>query len=128
MIKRYGPSVSLLAVLLLQCRSILCLHLVNVLSLWCFYRESLLLLRFLLIGRTLVGFVPSSLLWMESKVLVKSINSNVTCRFFARTPLRILRIVNICDVVGLISSEAILFFPKNVVKFLGSTRFRSRAL
>ena len=30
----------LLVVLLLQCRSILCLHLVNVLSLWCFYRES----------------------------------------------------------------------------------------
>ena len=34
----------LLVVLLLQCQSILCLHLVNVLSLWCFYRESLLLL------------------------------------------------------------------------------------
>ena len=36
-----------LVVLLLQCRSILCPHPVNVLSLWCFYRESLLLLRFL---------------------------------------------------------------------------------
>ena len=37
----------LLVVLLLQCRNILCLHLVNVLSLLCFCRESLLLLRFL---------------------------------------------------------------------------------
>ena len=43
------------------CRSIPCLHLVNVLSLWYFCRESLLLLRFLLLGRMLVGFVPSSL-------------------------------------------------------------------
>ena len=51
----------LLVVLQLQCRSILCLHLVNVLSLWCFYRVSLLLLRFLLVGRMLVGFVPSFL-------------------------------------------------------------------
>ena len=50
-----------IVLLLLQCRSILCLHPVNVLSLWCFYRESLLLLQFLLVGRTLVGFVPSSL-------------------------------------------------------------------
>ena len=48
-------------VLLLQCRSILCLHPVNVLSLWCFYRESLWLLRFFLVGHMLVGLVPSSL-------------------------------------------------------------------
>ena len=46
-----------LVALLLQCRSILCLHLVIVLLLWCFYRESLLLLRFL----SVVGFVPSFL-------------------------------------------------------------------
>ena len=37
-----------LVVLLLQCRSILCLHLVIVLLLWCFYKESLLLLRAIL--------------------------------------------------------------------------------
>ena len=43
-----------LVVLLLQCRSNLCLHPVNALSLWCFCRESLLLLRFLLVGRMLV--------------------------------------------------------------------------
>ena len=49
---------------------------------------------------------------MESKALVKSTNSNVACRFFARTPSRILRMVNICEVV-----EAILVFPKNVVNF-----------
>ena len=48
-----------LVVILLQCRSILCLHPGNVLSLWCFCRESLLLVRFLLVGRMLVGFVPS---------------------------------------------------------------------
>ena len=33
-------------------------------------------------------------LWMESKALVKSTNINVACRFFARTPSRILRMVN----------------------------------
>ena len=38
-------------------------------------------------------------LWMESKALVKSTNINVACRFFARTPSRILRMVNICEVV-----------------------------
>ena len=37
---------------------------------------------------------------MESKALVKSTN-NVACRFFARTPSRILRMVNICEVVDL---------------------------
>ena len=49
------------SLLLQQCRGIMCLHPVNVLSLWCFYRESLLLLRFILVGRMLVRFVPSSL-------------------------------------------------------------------
>ena len=42
---------------------------------------------------------------MESKALVKSTNSNVASRFFARTPSRILRMVNICEVVDLFSSE-----------------------
>ena len=46
---------------LVYCKSLLCLHPRNVLSLWCFYREPLLLLRFLLVGRMLVGFVLSSL-------------------------------------------------------------------
>ena len=36
---------------------------------------------------------------MESKALVISTNSNVACRFFARTPSRILRMVNIYEVV-----------------------------
>ena len=40
-----------LVVLLLQCRSILCFHPVYVLSLWCFYRELLLLRRSLLVRR-----------------------------------------------------------------------------
>ena len=35
---------------------------------------------------------------METKALVKSTNINVACRFFARTPSRILRMVNICDI------------------------------
>ena len=38
---------------------------------------------------------------MESKALVKSTNINVACRFFASTPSRILRMVNICEVVDL---------------------------
>ena len=38
---------------------------------------------------------------MESKALVKSTNINVACRFFARTPSRIFRMVNICEVVDL---------------------------
>ncbi len=46
---------------------------------------------------------------------VKSRNSSVACRCFARAPLRILRIVNICEVE--FSSEAILVFPKKVVNF-----------
>ena len=36
---------------------------------------------------------------MESKALVKSTNINAARRFFARTPSRILRMVNICEVV-----------------------------
>ena len=69
-----------LVVLLQQCRRILCLHLVIVLSLWCFCRESLLLLRFLMVGRMLVRICSIFPLGMESKALVKSTNSNVACR------------------------------------------------
>ena len=38
---------------------------------------------------------------MESKAIVKSTNNIVACRFFARTPSTILRIVNICEVEDL---------------------------
>ena len=49
-------------------------------------------------------------LWMESKALVKSTNINVACRFFARTPSRILRMVNICEVVDLFLRKPFWFF------------------
>ena len=49
-------------------------------------------------------------LWMESKALVKSTNINVACRFFARTPSRILRMVNICELVDLFLREPFWFF------------------
>ena len=54
---------------------------------------------------------------MESKALVKSTNSIVASRFFAPTPSRILRIVNICVVVDLFLPKPLLVFPKNVVNF-----------
>ena len=111
--------VCLLAVLLLLCRSSLCVHPENVLSLWCFYRESLLLRRYLLVSRMLVEFVPFSPLWMESKALVKSTNSNVACRFFARPPTRILRIVNIRVVVDLFLRKLFWFFL-SMLLILGS--------
>ena len=115
-----------LVVLLLQCGSILCLHPVNVLSLWCFCRELLLLQRFLLVGRML-GFVPSLPMCMESKALVKSTNSNFVCRFFPRTPSTILRMVNICEVVDLFLRKPFWFFLR-MLSIWGSMRFRSRAL
>ena len=49
-------------------------------------------------------------LWMESKALVKSTKINVACRFFARTPSRILRMVNICEVVDLFLRKPFWFF------------------
>ena len=64
---------------------------------------------------------------MKSKALVKSINSIVACRFFARTPSRILRIVNICEVVDLFLRKPFSFFLR-MLSILGSLRFRSRAL
>ena len=47
---------------------------------------------------------------MESKALVKSKKINVACRFFARTPSRILRMVNICEVVDLFLRKPFCFF------------------
>ena len=64
---------------------------------------------------------------MESKALVKSTNINVTCRFFARTPSRILRMVNICEVVDLFLRKPFWFFL-SMLSILGSIRFRSRAI
>ena len=49
-------------------------------------------------------------LCMESKALVKSTNNNVTCRIFARTPSRILRMVNICEVVDLFLRKPFWFW------------------
>ena len=49
-------------------------------------------------------------LWMESKALVKSTKINVAFRFFARTPSRILRMVNICEVVDLFLRKPFWFF------------------
>ena len=62
---------------------------------------------------------------MESKALVKSTNINVACRFFARTPSRILRMVNICEVVDLFLRKPFWFFL-SMLSILGSIRFRSR--
>ena len=47
---------------------------------------------------------------MELKALVKSININVACRFFVCTPSRILRMVNICEVVDLFLRKPFWFF------------------
>ena len=66
-------------------------------------------------------------LCMESKALVKSINSNVACRFFVRMPSRILRMVNICEVVDLFLRKPFWFFLR-MLSILGSMWFRSRAL
>ena len=64
---------------------------------------------------------------MESKALVKSTNSIVACRFFARTPSRILWIVNICEVVDLFLRKPFWFFLR-MLSILGSMWFHSRAL
>ena len=61
-------------------------------------------------------------LWMESKALVKSTNINVACRFFARTPSRILRMVNICEVVDLFLLKPFWFFL-SMLSILGSIRY-----
>ena len=64
---------------------------------------------------------------MESKALVKSTNSIFTRGFFAHTPSRILRIVNICEVMDLFLRNPFWFFLR-MWSILGSLRFRSRAL
>ena len=61
---------------------------------------------------------------MESKALVKSTNSNVACMFFARTPSRILRMVNIFEVVDLLFRKPCWFFLRMFLS-LGTMRFRS---
>ena len=63
---------------------------------------------------------------MESKALIKSTNINVAGSFFARTPSRILRMVNICEVVDLFLQP--FWFFLSMLSILGSMRFRSRAL
>ena len=55
---------------------------------------------------------------MKSKALVKSTNSNDACRFFARTPSRILRINNICEVVDLYLRMPFWFF-RRMLSILG---------
>ena len=64
-----------LVVLLLQCRNILCLHPVNVLSLRCFCKELLLLQRFLwqAVCNKICSIFP---LCTESKALVKSTHTH----------------------------------------------------
>ena len=47
--------------------------------------------------------------------------------FFARTPSKILRMVNICEVVDLFLLMPFWFFL-SMLSILGSMRFRSRAL
>ena len=66
-------------------------------------------------------------LCMESKAFVKSTNNIVAFRFFACTPSRILRIVNICEVVDLFLWKPFWFFLR-MLSILGSLRLRSRAL
>ena len=103
MINRYRAS-----------RSSLCLNPENVLSLWCFYRESLWLRRFLLVGRMWEEFYPSSLCeWKKRpsyswQIILKPVgfcpyaykNSTDSENLWGR---------------GCISLEAILVLPKNVV-------------
>ena len=64
---------------------------------------------------------------MESKALVKSTNSIVVSRFFARMPSRILRIVNICEVVDLFLQKPFWFFLR-MLSILGSMQFCCREL
>ena len=119
-------QVCLLAVPLLQCQSSLCLYPENTLSLWCFYRESLWLQRFLLVDHMRVEFAPSSLC-MESKAFLKSTNSIVACSLFAHTPSRIIRIVNICEVVDLFLRKPFWFFLR-MLSILSFMWLCSRAL
>ena len=115
------------ALLLLQCRSSLCLHPENVHSLWGFYRESQLLRRSLLVCRMQVEYVPSSLCEWNQMSLVNSTNSIVACRFFTSKPSRILRRVDICEVVDLFLGKTVWVFLR-MLSILGSMLFCNRAL
>ena len=64
---------------------------------------------------------------MELKPLVKSTNIIVASRFFACTHSRILRIVNIYEVVDLFLRKPFSFFLR-MLSILGSMQLRSRAL
>ena len=65
---------------------------------------------------------------MKSKALDKSANNIVASSFFfARTPLRIRRIVKICEVVDLFLRKSFWFF-QSMFSILGSMRLLSRAL
>ena len=61
------------------------------------------------------------------EALEKSTNNMVACRFFARTPSRILQIVKICDVVDLFLRKPFWFFL-SLLSILGSMQLRSRVL
>ena len=63
----------------------------------------------------------------ESKALVKSTNSNVTCRFFARTASRILRMANIFVFMDLFLRKP-FWFSFRILSILGSMLFLSRGL
>ena len=62
---------------------------------------------------------------MEAKAFVKSTNNIGACRFFARMPSRILRIVNICEVVDLFLRNQFWFFLR-MLSILGSMQLPSR--
>ena len=98
-------------VLLLLCRSSLCVHPENGLLLWCFYWASLWLQRLLGWGRLWATRICSIfLLWMKSKALVNSTNNIVACKIFAFTPSK--KSTDSQNLLGRgsISSEAILDF------------------
>ena len=111
----------LLVVLLQQCRSILCLHL------WTHFHFGVSVENhyrcYGFFGRPYASRICSIFpLCMESKALVKSTNSNVAWRFFARTPSRILRMVSICEVVDLFLGSH-FGFSLRMLSILGSMRF-----
>ena len=118
MINRYGANVSPW--------SSLCLHLENRLLLWCFYRASLWLRWFLLVGCRRVVFAPSFLCewsqrpWRSRQIILLP-------QFFAHTPSRIRRIIKICSVVDLFHWKP-FWFILSILSILGSMRLRSRAL
>ena len=78
-------------------------------------------------GRPYTSWICSIFpLCIESKAFVKSTNNIVACRFFARTPSRILRIVNICKVKDRFLRKPFWFFLR-ILSILGSLRLHNRA-